>query len=640
MLKNELLESGYQFKLVEPGRKIINFVWAVFTLAAIAPVVFVYILILGGNLNYLPIPYIEFNIIVVNIMFIAVPVCYLVLKEVFISVFCFEKNRDIKLKLQNETEMPINAYREAFKAWQIMAVHSILPVIMYILIFITGIVSGGDINLFILICIMAFILSFDLTLVVYVLYLKLRYNADYISVNKHIYSITLYFKTYVAKKRKKIKIPLPQIDLKKFLIPAAVSVIVFFAVYYIVSKMEEYEKYIEPNLEDFDNYLEYIDKTRPKITKYEGDIFADSAEGYGGKKLAGGNLLYCGDDKAVIYFDKEKKANIRLNSSDEKNKLCIYEKCVAEFEEVCGHMPDFVSKGAYYDGVLYGVRSYTENKKTISYALRYDISKNTVEKLAEFKAGDESTHIRDIFVLSHYLFIVHFSYYGGLDTAANLTVARLDLENTKACVVYSDNKNPRDQDKMGNLLYDNGALFSATPYEPVMTNLPVNGMIYQTDLNMSGFFIMADLGCYMVTADDGKRYYLPFTARQADTHGGYIYYTKNPGDTLFRRDLKTKEEESVLYGVSSFFIENGFLYYGSSEVYKINLEGGGYTDPENQVPYVDFDAKTDVYKPEAGYFLGEWSVKDGYVYALLRSEKDGETLARININSNKVFKIL
>jgi hypothetical protein len=95
--------------------------------------------------------------------------------------------------------MPINSYREAFKTGQITAAHLIPGVFMYVLLLTLSTMSGGNINLFFLNLIMAFLISFDLTLVVYVLFLKIKTNAGYIALGNHVYSLTLYSKSYVKK---------------------------------------------------------------------------------------------------------------------------------------------------------------------------------------------------------------------------------------------------------------------------------------------------------------------------------------------------------------------------------------------------------------------------------------------------------
>jgi hypothetical protein len=44
---------------------------------------------------------------------------------------------------------------------------------------------------------MSFFLAYDLTLVLYAAYLKIRHKMDYISIDHHIYEVTLFKKSYV-----------------------------------------------------------------------------------------------------------------------------------------------------------------------------------------------------------------------------------------------------------------------------------------------------------------------------------------------------------------------------------------------------------------------------------------------------------
>ncbi|MCL2815299.1 MAG: hypothetical protein FWD23_11930 [Oscillospiraceae bacterium] len=196
MLRNNLLEEGYHFKMIEPKKAIINLIWATWFLLLMAPVILIYLVIYSGNTENIALPYIDFPIIVINIMFVAMPVIYLILKEILTSLFCAERNRNIEMKLHAATDMPINAQREAFKTWQLILIHSIPFIFVYPLLFIITVISGANVNLFIVEAVMSFLISFDLTLAVYILFAKTRHDANYIALNSHIYSFTLYSRNH------------------------------------------------------------------------------------------------------------------------------------------------------------------------------------------------------------------------------------------------------------------------------------------------------------------------------------------------------------------------------------------------------------------------------------------------------------
>jgi len=649
MLRNELLDQGYDFKLVEPKKTVINFIWAALTIIFMTPVLLIYLAIYSDALGDLPLPYIDFHAAVINIMFVAAPVIYLVLKEVLTTLFCFDKNRDIKMKLHSGTDMPINAQREAFKSWQIITAHIIPAVIIYPVLFIISMMSGANINLLILFFIMSFLMSFDYTLVIYILFIKIRYNAKYIAANKHIYSLTLYSKKHIQPekserrvKNKSFRFPgMPRLSIspkvKKICGSVILAGLLFsFVIYYFV--LNKYEEVIKINI-----FASSHDTAAMNYT--------------GSERLAGGNIIYCGDNDSLIYSDSKKDSVMRLDAAGSTERLCINEYCRNNLDEYCGHMPDFISAGSYSDGGLYGVQSYasTNNKDReilISYVVRYDIALNRIDKLAEFETKDESTHIRDIFIYSHYLYATVFSYYdvydalgnydleASLATSSNMTVARLNLAAKTASILYSDKKNPHNQDKIGKLIYSRNNIFSAVPPEPIRLLLPANGTIYHFDSELDKFSTSIDLGYYTIQdPDEHVVWYIPILARQIDIYNDHIYYTVDIGSALYRYNVKTNQEEALVYSVFNFSIEDDWLYYGKNNViYRVKLDDYYYIDSVNDIPYIDFNNATAIYNPEPGCFLGDWSVKDGNLYVVLY-EYGNKNLRRININSNAVTHI-
>jgi len=161
--------------------------------------------------------------------------------------------------------------------------------------------------------------------------------------------------------------------------------------------------------------------------------------------------------------------------------------------------------------------------------------------------------------------------------------------------------------------------------------------------------------------------------KQFNTHAGNIYYltyrlygyifdmdkkeyqTELLIDYDYREGVKCDRESieskhcNIWSGVLNFCIDGDFIYWTMWESHEIISErglrvGNAYyddgiiyrtrldSDPENN--YIDFHGRTAVYKPEQGYKLGDWNIKDGYIYAVLYSENGYKTLSRVNIGSN------
>ena len=651
MLRYDLLEKSYHFEMKEPKKSIINLVWAGFALLLIFPALLLYLMIFNGDIESmnLPLPYLDLDVAILNIMFIAVPFLYFISKEVLTSMFCSNKNSHGEMKLSSDIEMPISVYREAFKTWQVIIIYLLPMIVMYPLLMLISVMTGENIYILIMILIMSFLMSFDLTLTIYALLLKIRYDYDYIAVNNHVYSLTLYSKTYVERKKydspvktikKKIKsINIPGLSVKKVIIP--VIIIGLFAVilnYVLLNK----DIFYKPNPDDFDTYLEYCDAMNPAIRKYDGDIYSDiygsSAGGNffaGCEILAGNNIIYCNDDDTVIYFDDEKDSVMRLGYGDKSERLCIYEDCRNNLNENCGHMPNFLIKGCYTNNVLYGVRSYTfidKKGRTISnsYIIRYGTESNLLDKLIEFEMGDESSHIHKMFANGRYLYAVVSA-----DDMTQLTVVRINLVNQDACIVYADEKDANDRDKIEELIYYRNNIYCSVPSKPVkMTSMPVGGSIYSCSSDMTRFnLIEPDLGCYAVYKDGDLIGYKAYTARQIDVYGDYMYYSSDNG-AFYRCNMKLDRKEMLHYNIQNFYINDDMLYYNTygDTIYRLKLDDY-YTDSENEITYIDFANSTEVYKPEPGCTLDSWSIKDDYIYAVL-SFNENKNLTRIKINSN------
>ena len=136
---------------------------------------------------------------------------YLAMKLITTIFMCHDKKSGIKLKILNGTAMPVCACSEALSLKHILVSYLIPFVFMYSLL-VGSCASTDNIGKLVLYTIvlvfMSIFMSYDLTLVIYSIYLKLRYKPDYISIDHHIYDVTLYRKSYVtgpAAKRRAIK---------------------------------------------------------------------------------------------------------------------------------------------------------------------------------------------------------------------------------------------------------------------------------------------------------------------------------------------------------------------------------------------------------------------------------------------------
>ena len=125
---------------------------------------------------------------------------YLAVKLITTIFVCHDKNRGIKLKILRGTAMPVCACNEAVSLWHILVTYLIPFVFMYSVLLLLCVTSSGDpvIYFTIVAIFMSFFLAYDLTLVLYLVYLKIRYRPDYISINHHIYEVTLFKKSYVT----------------------------------------------------------------------------------------------------------------------------------------------------------------------------------------------------------------------------------------------------------------------------------------------------------------------------------------------------------------------------------------------------------------------------------------------------------
>jgi hypothetical protein len=96
--------------------------------------------------------------------------------------------------------MPICFCKEALKVWQIVLSYLAPIVLMYSGLFFLSVV-GNKINWIYLpmLVLLSFVMSFDLTLVLYVLFYKIKDGMDYISVDNHVYLMTMFSNPHIEK---------------------------------------------------------------------------------------------------------------------------------------------------------------------------------------------------------------------------------------------------------------------------------------------------------------------------------------------------------------------------------------------------------------------------------------------------------
>ena len=227
MIKHELREDGYSVMEKSPKQSRINLLWIVLALVLIAGTILginlFFKLTMGadgddlqyfratakkaGNSNPLS-DFIESlsswlgiegigSFVIFLLLFFILLILYFVLKLIMTIVFSRDKLNSIKLKVLLDKGMPVCSCKEAFKVWQTVLVYAVPFAFMYLLLFTACIWTIGEPIFMLLLAFMSFFLSFDLTVVIYVLLINAKNDIDYISIDHHFYSMTLFKQTYV-----------------------------------------------------------------------------------------------------------------------------------------------------------------------------------------------------------------------------------------------------------------------------------------------------------------------------------------------------------------------------------------------------------------------------------------------------------
>jgi len=218
MKKNDLREQGYSVTERYQNHTIIGIICLILTFLLIAGTVLAISVITnifeledfgGGNKGNTNIVIYLFNLILSFTGFwgfLAVMVLfyflYVGIKLLMTISVCNDKINNIKLKILEMKGMPVCHCGEALTVGQTVWVYCGPVVFMYSLLLILSLATFNlDIQtmLFVqtMMWFMCFFFAFDLTVILYTWFFKIKYKIDYIAVDFHIYQVTLYNSTYV-----------------------------------------------------------------------------------------------------------------------------------------------------------------------------------------------------------------------------------------------------------------------------------------------------------------------------------------------------------------------------------------------------------------------------------------------------------
>ena len=223
MIKNDLREQGFSVEERTAKNFIPALLWAIFTLLLIGGTIIMIMAVVGWITPYVdkdsttsrsPIDY-DLNagsVFIGLAAFVIFLLFYLGIRFVLTLLFCHDRYNSVKLKILESKAMPVCHCREALKVWQTVVIYTVPVVIVYVLMLrMSGFwfpmenIEYINFGFLLMLFFMSFFMAFDLALVAYVVFIKVKYRVDYISVDSHMYRITLYKETYVRAGGKKVK---------------------------------------------------------------------------------------------------------------------------------------------------------------------------------------------------------------------------------------------------------------------------------------------------------------------------------------------------------------------------------------------------------------------------------------------------
>jgi hypothetical protein len=214
MIKNKLREMKFFVEFREAKHSAVNFIWVLLTFAIIFLSSF-YIFEISSNISRFDIfdPFESitnaldelFGAGYVLIYLIFGVFLYLFMKFVMTILFCSDKFYSIRLKMLEGKGLPVCSCKEALKFWQMSLIYLVPVILMYTLMFLLCAYSKANAVYMLILFFLSFFMAFDLTVVVYMFFWKIKDRMDYISVDSHVYQMTLFKKTYIKTTPKPIK---------------------------------------------------------------------------------------------------------------------------------------------------------------------------------------------------------------------------------------------------------------------------------------------------------------------------------------------------------------------------------------------------------------------------------------------------
>ena len=203
MIKNDLREKGFHADFYEPKERNISVIWTILTLIIIVAS-FWGVLEVSKDISIVdgtdPLGFILrifgyiWGTVIYLILFLSV---YLALKIIMTVLFCKNKINSIHIKVLKEKAMPICTCKEALRTWQTVLIYLLPVVLMYSTLFAISVISIKVNFIYLpMLIILSFFMAFDLTVMLYVLFLKIKNGLDYISIDRHAYQVTTFSKSF------------------------------------------------------------------------------------------------------------------------------------------------------------------------------------------------------------------------------------------------------------------------------------------------------------------------------------------------------------------------------------------------------------------------------------------------------------
>ena len=209
MKKHELRDQAFLIEERTQRKRSINTVWMIVTLLMILGTYVALTAMMGyspADIGVSPIA-VEVDFAMIPVYFITLVISvyvYFFLKLAVTLPFCRDKS-SAKLKFLQDRSLPIFPVcfcREAFRVWQTAVMNGIPIVIVYAYMFFFCVMFGSmDAGFMTMLFFMSFFMAFDLTLVLYAVMFKIRDKIDYISIDYHIYGVTLFKQAYIRSRR-------------------------------------------------------------------------------------------------------------------------------------------------------------------------------------------------------------------------------------------------------------------------------------------------------------------------------------------------------------------------------------------------------------------------------------------------------